>query len=151
MTVTVTGSPLGAFGDAIYARLAADVALLALAPGGVYASPPRDVRVPLPYVLVGQRREMTDQGGAMQIEGGLASIWVDVWSDKNGPAETQDILSRIRLLLQRQLLPVPGYSMIERSLTCPEELVTTAPDPDLPTRELFHGLQRWNADLEEAA
>ena len=150
MPTTITGSPLGPFGDAVLAALSPDGTLSSLAPGGTYASLPRDRQVPYPYVIVGARRELLAAVGAMQMEGSTGRIWVDVWSDHDGPVEAQAIQARIRVLLLRQTLPVQGFSMIAGSLVCPTELCFSDVDTDLPTRSLYHGVQEWTADLEEA-
>lgn len=144
-----TGSPLLPWVDAALAVLRADAALALLALGGVFASLPLSIRTSLPYVILG-RRELNDQGGAMQLEGGKALLIIDVWSDHNGPSEAQAIQSRIRRLLQRQTLVIVGFSMITGSMTCEEETVFTDFDPDMPERSLFHGVQHWGAYLEEA-
>lgn len=146
---TVTGSPALAFADAIAAVLTADLVLTALVTG-VYAALPRAGRTAVPYVVLA-RREFDDTGGAMQVAGGLAKIFLEVWSDKDGPAEVQQIQSRIRALLLRRTVPIAGYTMLSASLTCAMETVTLDPDPDMPERTLFHGAQEWTAWLEEAA
>lgn len=152
MTETIVGSSLGPFGDAIFGALSTDGTLLALATGGVYTSLPRDGRVDFPYVTVGQRRELTNSSfaGAMQLDGGHARVWVDVWSDYNGPSQVQDIQSRIRVLRQRQPLRVVGYTVLGGSVNCESELVFPDVDTDMPTRSLFHGVQQWGADIEAA-
>jgi hypothetical protein len=145
-----TGSPLIPWVDATAALLTADATLVALATGGIYAALPRNGRTTMPYVILG-RREMNDQGGAMQLEGGKALLVIDVWSDHNGPSEAQAIQSRIRRVLQRQTLTIVGFAMIAGSMACEEELVFPDFDPDMPERTLFHGVQHWSAYLEEAA
>jgi hypothetical protein len=147
---TVTGSPLLPWVDALTAVLVADAALALLAPGGIVAALPRSVRVVEPYVIVG-RREIDTLGGAMQISGGLAHVTLDTWSAQNGPAETQQIQARCRVLLERQALRIPGFAMLDGSLTCEVEDVTADFDPDMPELTLFHGVQTWMAWLEEAA
>ncbi len=151
---TVTGTPLAPFADALFGHLAADPTLVGLATGGVYAALPRDVPVVMPYVLVGQRREFRlrsslSGAGSMQREGGRATVWVDVFSAYNGPAEAEDLQARIRILCQRVNVAVPGFFLTAGSLECEEELVYDEPDPNLPTKSIFHGVQSWGADLEE--
>src|ERR1700674_290408 len=131
MPTTVTGSPLAAFADAIYTRLAGDAGLATLATGGVHASLPEAGRVTPPYVVVGHRTLGT-RAGAMQREGGNADVLLDVWSAYNGPAETQDIQAQIRRLLQRQDVGVAGFALYSGSVTCTEELCFRDADPDMP-------------------
>lgn len=147
--LTVTGSPSLPFADALVAVLTADAVLTGLASSGIYASLPRGVRTVPPYIVIG-RREMDDVGGAMQVAGGQARVVVEVWSNLNGPAEAQQMQSRIRALLMRRTLPVSGFLMIDGSLTCVHERVELDFDPDMPERSLFHGVQEWVADLEES-
>src|SRR5690242_21785753 len=114
MGTTVTGTPLGPFGDALYRVSAADGTLAALAHAagatvGVYASLPRDRRVPFPYIIIGRRGFAAD-AGAMQREGGTATVWLDIWSDQNGPGEVHDIQARLRVLFQRQSIAVSGFA-----------------------------------------
>lgn len=145
---TVTGSPALAFADALTAVLVADAVLSGMVTG-IYGALPRAARVTLPYLVLA-RREFDDTGGAMQVAGGLAKLFVEVWSGQNGPAEAQAIQSRVRALLLRRTLALSGYAMIDHSLTCAMEQVTLDPDPDMPERSLFHGEQEWTAWLEEA-
>jgi Protein of unknown function (DUF3168) len=147
---TVTGSPLEAFADAIGAALAADAAFLALATGGIFASVPEGSRATMPYVVLANRT-LNDQGGAMQLAGGQAAVQVDFWSGLNTPHEVQALQSRARVVLHRQPVVIVGFAMMQGSLTCEEELVFQDFDPDMPKRSLYHGVQRWIADLEEVS
>lgn len=152
MPTTITGSPLAPFADALYARLSGDAALAGLARTGtvaVVAELFQSSRTNRPYVIVGVR-ELRAPGGAMQREGGKASVVVDVFSDFNGPEEAQDIQSRIRVLLQRFDLPVVGFTLYSGSLVCEEEQVFPDFDPDMPERSGYHGVQRWTGLLEES-
>ncbi len=153
MATTVSGSPLFAFADAIFQRLNTDATLLALAPGGVDAGMPEsDLINPIDtgaVVYLGHRT-LGKRAGAMQREGGNASVVVDVWSAYHGPIETQTIQSRIRVLLQRQDLPVAGFALYGGSLICDDEQCFQDYHPDLPQLDaLFHGVQRWVGLLEE--
>ncbi len=157
------GSALAiALGDAIYAELAADaeLATLARAVGAtVTIAPalPDGARTETPYVIVGDRA-LHGTGFAMGLEGGEGEVIVDVWSDFNGPEEAQDIQGRIRALLLRDPLGhiaprllAAGVVMFAGSLACPEERVFQDWDPLMPSRSLYHGVQRWQADIEEVA
>jgi len=147
---TATGSVVSAFADAVYAVLAAD-AVLATLVSGVFASLPRDQRPAFPYVVVGHRMQGGSQSaGAMQREGGKATVQVDVWSEQNSPGEAHAILSRMRALLQRTDVPVDGFTLYSGSVECDEEQCFADFDADMPSRSLFHGVQRWCGLLEEA-
>lgn len=153
---TVTGSWAGPFADALLRALVADETLLTLLGRGdpalganrVTASQKDQRQRGFPRI-VGARREATDQGGALQLEGGQAVLWLDVWSDLNGPHEVHQLQSRVRALLQRRRLTVDGFRLVEGSLTCAEELVFPDFDPDMPQQGLFHGVQKWAADVDE--
>jgi len=153
MGTTVSGSPLAPFADALFTRLNADATLAALVPGGIFAGMPESRLVdPIlegAYVFIGHRT-LGKRAGAMQREGGNASVTVDVWSAYHGPSEVQDIQSRIRVLLQRQDLPVPGFLLYAGSLMCDDEVCFQDYHPDIPQlAALFHGVQRWVGLLEE--
>lgn len=145
---TVTGSPNAAFADAVFRVLSTDATLLALVTG-VYASAPDAAKLVKPYVIVGDRDFAPQDAGAMQLEGGRARVTLDVWSDYNGPAETQDIQSRIRVLLLRASLPVQGFALFAGSVICEDEQCVADWDPDMPKQSLFHGVQAWIGLLEE--
>lgn len=158
-------TPLIAFADAIYQVLAADAVLQTLArtydaatntlPVLVATALPRDARTPKPYVVVGSRRELLGTGFAMGIEGGEAGVVVDIWSDFNGPEEVQDLQGRIRALILRdpnetvtRLCLAAAVDVWGNSLACADEQVMPEYDTDMPARSLFHGVQRFTADLE---
>lgn len=155
MPTSVTGSPLAPFADAVFTRLSTDATLVAMAPGGIFAAiPVANLVNPLadgPYVFVGHRT-LGAHAGAMQREGGDATVVIDVWSAYNGPSEAQDIQSRIRVLLQRNALVVPRFVLYAGSVMCEQELCFQDYHPDMPKlTALFHGVQRWTGLLEEAA
>jgi hypothetical protein len=155
--VPVTGSPEAALASVLWSIAASDGPLIALVGADQVVTALRlDQRTPFPCVVVGRREFASNYGtdrygGAMQVEGGRASIWIDVWSAINSPVETQTVLSRLRVLFQRVNLVVPGFVLIDGSLTCQDELCFQDDDPDDPQRRLFHGVQRWTALLEEVA
>lgn len=152
MTV-VLGTPLAPFADAIFTRLSADAILVAMLAGGVVASLPKASRTNRPYVVVGSERELIDNGqaGAMSREGGEGFVVIDVFSDYHGPSQAQDIQARIRVLLQRTDLAVPGYVLYGGSLIVKDERVIPDYDPDMPERSGFHGVQHVTGLLEELA
>lgn len=149
-----------ALGDAIWAELSEDVELAGLARAAgvtvqVVAATDESERTPAPYVVVG-RRTLQGTGFAMQVEGGESDVVLDTWSAFNGPEEAQDIQARIRTLLLRDpagriqaRLAAAGVEMFGGSLVCPEETVFKDWDPEMPTEGTrYHGVQRWQADLE---
>ena len=147
--LTVTGSPIGAFVDALLGVLVGDATLMAIASGGIYTSLPLRQRTPFPFVVL-NRHQLGPSDAPMQLEGGRCSVMMDVWSAPNSPDQTRRIQARIRVLLQRRDVAVAGFALIQGSLSCDEELVMQEPDPDIPERQLFHGVQRWSALLEDA-
>ena len=60
MPYTVTGSPLGAFGDAVLDALLADATLSVLVGGRIYAVLKTTVRTARPYI-VGGRRDLNQE------------------------------------------------------------------------------------------
>lgn len=151
MPYYVTGSPIGPFGDAVLAALLEDGNLADIVADRIVAATKARERTVLPYI-VGARRGLLGDGGAMGVAGGQATIWLDYWSEKNGPDEVQRMMARGRAVLSRdRRLTVTGFTMIAGSLACEEELVIPDVDPDMPERSLYHGVQKWVADLEEQA
>lgn len=143
------GSPVSPFSDAMLATLKGDATLVALVPGGIYTAMPHGTTVHFPYIVLTRAGYFTGGVGAMGLEGVRVWIDLDVWSEKNSPYESEQILSRVRYLLQRGTLTLPGYSMYGNSLDCDEERVLPDFDPDMPSRSLFHGVQHWAALVEE--
>lgn len=151
----VTGSPTQAFVDAIRSILVADTqakqgseALMALVTG-VYGHLPEAARTAYPYVVLGQRSRDGDTG-AMQTAGSNVRLQLDVWSDAKGPYTTHRILSRIAHLLERRSrLTVSGFMYLVGSLTCEFEDCSDEPDEDNPDVRLYHGIQRWTAEIHE--
>lgn len=150
MAYTVTGSPLGPFADAVLTALLDDSNLTDIVADRIVASAKTLTRTVYPYI-VGGRRDLYPGSVAMQLEGGQASLWLDFWSELNGPDEVQRMMARARASLSRRSLTVTGFSMMGGSLVCEEELVIPDFDPDMPQKSLYHGVQKWVADLEEMA
>src|SRR5262245_46163113 len=124
MPHTVTGSPIGPFGDAVLNELLADGNLTAMVGTRIVASLKRTVKTPRPYITAGRRDMLTDDfKSAMQLEGGKAVIWLDFWSDANGPHEVQTMMSHARRCLHRNNLTVHGFTLVGGSLHCEEEHV----------------------------
>lgn len=160
---TVTGAWAGPFADAVLTVLQQDATLLTLLGRGdatvgatrITAGQKQQLQLGYPRV-VGGRRDATDAGGALQLEGGQAAFWLDVWSDRNGPHEVHQIQARVRVLLQRDTrrlvaAALVGFALVEGSLTCAEEHVFPDFDPDMPKQGLYHGVQRWLADIDEVS
>jgi hypothetical protein len=149
VTIAYHGSPVSPFSDAMLATLRGDPTLVALVPGGIYTALKLSSETAFPYIVLTRAGYFTGGVGAMGLEG--VRVWMDcdVWSEQNGPYETEQIQSRVRYLLQRQTLALVGFSMIAHSLDCDEERVMPDYDPDMPSRSLFHGVQHWQALVEE--
>jgi hypothetical protein len=152
MAYPVSGSPVTAFVDAIRTLLLADATLTGLlsSPTAIYGHLSEAERTAYPYVVLG-RRSRTNDAGAMSVAGSMMSLQVDVWSDHKGPFEAQSICSRIARLLERASLAVTGFDYVTGSLTCEMEEVFDEPDEDSPDRRVYHGVQRWAAELHEIA
>lgn len=148
MPYTVTGSPLGPFADAVLTALLDDGNLTDIVGPRIVASTKRGERTAFPYI-VGGRHDLMPGAVPMQTEGGEASIWLDFWSELNSPDEVRRMMGRARAALSRRTLPVVGFTMRAGSLACAEELVIPDFDPDMPQKSLYHGVQKWSADLDE--
>ena len=146
---TVTAEPKEAFRLAVGARLRADAALMAIL-SGIFGRLSDAARVPYPYLVFG-RQSMTRDAGAMGVAGAIVSLQLDGWSDYKGPAEMDAILSRVSVRLERQTLLVPGFVMVEGSLTCELSESFEEADEDTPDLRLVHGVQRWTAEIHEAS
>lgn len=148
MSYPVVGSPTEAFTDGVRTVLKADTTLLGLV-SGVFDQLPETERTTYPYVVLG-RRSRTGDTGAMGVAGSRVALQVDVWSDAKGPHQTHTILSRIARLLERQAVTVTSYTLIQGSVTCEFEDVFDEPDEDKPGSTLYHGVQRWAAEIHES-
>lgn len=144
---TVTAEPTQAFVDAFSARLKADAALMALI-HGVFAHLSEADGVDYPYLVLG-RRTMDRHAGAMGLPGANVSLQLDGWSDAKGPYQMHRIMSRVSVLHERKLLAVPCFDVLEGSVTCEYSDVSDEPDTDIPTAALYHGVQRWAAEIHE--
>jgi hypothetical protein len=143
-----TGSPVLAFVDGVKAALDADATLTALVTG-IYGYVPEAARTAFPYLVLGQRSRTTD-AGAMQKAGSRVSLQIDGWSDHKGASEMHAILSRVAAVLERTDVTVTGFTLVSHSLTCEMEDVIEEPDEDAPERRLYHGVQRWVAEIHES-
>jgi hypothetical protein len=147
VSFTVTGSPTQALVDAVKTALDADATLGALV-NGIFGHLSESARTAYPYVVLGRRSRLNDTG-AMQIAGSHVSLQIDVWSAHKGASEAHGILSRIVVLLERANLTVTGFDLIQGSLSCEFEDVFDEPDLDKPDARLYHGVQRWTAEIHE--
>lgn len=148
MAYPVTGSPLTALVDGVRTVLLADATLMALITG-LYGHVSEAARVAYPYLVIG-RRTRDGLGGAMGVAGGTVTVEIEGWSDAKGPYAMQAILSRVAVLLERQPVTVTGYSLVTGSVHCEHEDVFDEPDEDKPGSRLYHGLQRWTAEIHES-
>jgi hypothetical protein len=147
--VFTTGSPTQPFVDAVRIALAADATLGALVTG-IYGHLSEAARTAYPYVVLGRRGRLNDSG-AMQTAGGHVNLQVDIWSDHKGPSEVHDIQARIALLLERTDLTIAGFDLVLGSVSCEFEDVFDEPDTDKPDARLYHGVQRWIAEIHESS
>lgn len=142
---TVSADPTVAFVDAVKTRLAADTTLAALVTG-IYGHLSQAARTAYPYVVLG-RRTSDGSSGAMGLPGGIVSLQVDVWSDAKGPYAATVICSRMYTLLERHPLTVTGFDLVAGSLHREMQDVFDEFDSDSPDRVLYHGVQRWTAEI----
>jgi hypothetical protein len=152
-TLTAPQGPNGEFTQALLAAMAADASLLAMA-SEVLDAKPETRAVALPYVCLAARDAFDAQGGMQHADHVRVVVWVDVWSEYNGATEVQAIQARIRSLFPRSRvfsLPATGYGMIAGSLVCEEEHCLPDTDPSMPNKSLYHGAQKWVAELEQLA
>jgi hypothetical protein len=145
---TATGSPTQAFVDAVRLALVADTTLTALVTG-IYGHLSEAARTAYPYVVLGRRSRLND-AGALQIAGGHVTLQIDVWSAHKGASEAHAILSRMVRLLERRDLAINGFELVRGSVTCEFEEVFDEPDADTPDARLYHGVQRWTAEIHES-
>jgi hypothetical protein len=145
---TVSGSPVQAMVDAVKAALEADASLMAIVTV-VTGHVSETERATYPYLVLGRRNRNGDVG-AMTIAGSQVSLQLDWWSNHRGPSEAQAIGSHVSRILERRALPVAGFALVRGSLTCDFEEVFDEPDEDMPGQKLYHGVQRWTAEIHEA-
>lgn len=147
--LTVTADPTVAFVDAVKARLDADTALAALVTG-IYGHVSEAARVAYPYLVLG-RRTSDSSSGAMGIAGGRVTLQIDGWSNAKGPYQISNIASRVYAVLYRRSLAVPWFVLVEGSLERDMQEVFAEPDEDKPQDLLYRLVQRWTAEIHEAA
>lgn len=148
MAYPVTGSPVEAFVDAVRTILQADATLTSLVTG-VFGHLSEAARTAYPYLVLG-RQGRTNEAGAFQTAGSMVTLQIDTWSNAKGPHAARVIQSRVARLLERVSLSVPPFTYVEGSLTCEFEEVMDEPDPDKPDEALYHGVQRWSAEIHES-
>jgi hypothetical protein len=146
----VTASPTEAFVDAVRIRLRADATLDAVITG-VFDHLREAERTLYPYLVLGYRHLDDGQTRSMGLPGGRVQLQIDGWSATKGPHEMHTMLSRVRVLFERYPLTVHGFRLMDGSLTCEFEDVFDEPDPDAPEKKLYRGIQRWGAEIDEAA
>ena len=145
----VTGSPLLPFVDAFKAALKADAALMAVIEG-VFGHLKETARQAYPYIVLGRRTKAGDEG-PMGLAGGRFTMQLDGWSNHQGASEMHVMLGHVFRVMERRALVVSGFDLIRGSLTCEYEDVFDEPDPDTPTRTLYHGVQRWACEIHETS
>lgn len=144
---TVTADPTVAFVDAVKSRLSSDTTLSALVTG-IYGHLSEAARTSYPYVVLG-RRSVPEDAGAMGLPGSMVTLQIDVWSDAKGPYVATHICSRIYTVLERQPLTVTTFDCLDGSMRREFQEVFDEPDEDSPEKRLYHGVQRWSAEIHE--
>lgn len=145
---TVVAEPRAAFRQAFGARLRADARLMSVITG-VFGQLSEAARVDLPYLVFGPQR-LDRSAGAMGLAGANVTLELDGWSAYKGPAQMEDILSRVSALMEREPLPIVGFEMVVGSLTCELSELYDEPDEDMPDGRLWRGHQRWMAEVHDA-
>ncbi len=145
----ITGSPVRPFVDALLAKLRADTALLALVTG-VYGHLSETQATAYPYITF-QQPTADGDAGAMQLAGDNVSVQLDVFSRYSGQYEAGRILSRMYAVLERQPVRVSGFDLIGGSLHREHEHIQWEPDEDDPKQGIYHGVQRWTAEIHEVS
>lgn len=157
----VTAEPTQAFVDAISARLRADTelgrpdslaTLMGLQDGAVkvFGHLSESKRVAYPYLAFGRTSNPND-AGTMGIAGGNITVQIDGWSNAKGPYQIRRVKSRVFALLERKSLPVVGFTLLDGSLHCELNEDFDEPDEDKPESRLYRMVQRWTAEIHEAA
>jgi hypothetical protein len=147
MPFTVSADPLVVFVDAIKTRLEADTLLDALITG-VYGHLSEATRTAYPYVVLG-RRSVPESAGAMGTAGQIVELQIDVWSDAKGPYTVTTICSAIYRLLERWTPALSAFDVVEGSLTRAFQDIFDEPDEDNLEQTIYHGVQRWRAEIHE--
>ncbi|GHI91274.1 DUF3168 domain-containing protein [Streptomyces olivaceus] len=125
--------------SAVYARLKADTALMAVI-RGVYDYVPEDVAYP--FVVIGEALETPDNrhGGF----GRQTVITLHVWSRYQGYAQVLRIGARVTALLDHQPLTLPGLDWIATRF----EFSQTLTDPE-PPGDIRHLVLRYRIVTEQ--
>ncbi|GHJ01616.1 hypothetical protein TPA0906_34810 [Streptomyces olivaceus] len=137
--MTTAPSPMLPVQSAVYARLKADGALMALIQG-VYDYVPEDVAYP--FVVIGEALETPDNrhGGF----GRETVITLHVWSRYQGYAQVLRIGARVTALLDHQPLTLPGLDWIATRF----EFSQTLTDPE-PPGDIRHLVLRYRIVTEQ--
>ncbi|MEV0843610.1 DUF3168 domain-containing protein [Actinocatenispora sera] len=124
---------LGAVQTAVYARLAGDVTLAAMAP--VYDEVPEGTAYP--YVTISGLDATPDN--ALGELGSSVNITLNVWSKYRGYAQAQRIAARVDALLDHQPLSVAGY----RDVSVLQQALRAVRDPNPEIRRVVAEYQVW--------
>src|SRR5262245_37957265 len=142
-----TGSPVQPFVDAVKAALVRDAALMAIVTA-VTGHVSETTELAFPYIVLGRRTRGSDTG-AFGIAGAVVTLELDWWSAHRGPFEAQTIGGHLLRILLHQPLIISGFDLVQGSVTCEFEEVFEEPDNDMPGQKLYHGVQRWTAEIHE--
>jgi len=133
---------------AILGVLKGDATLAGLVTG-IYGALPGGARTAYPYLRVSGPLLDAQDYGAMGAGGGRLTVAVDAWSTARGAHTVRTILARVKVLLGRTSLVVPGHTVMADSLEPVEDRDFDEPDPDMPDQRLFHGHQTWSVLVAE--
>lgn len=94
--------------SAIFVRLAGDVALVALTPGGVVDRLlPRGL---LPSIVIGDLESRDYSTATEKAEEHF--LLLQIWGDANGRKRAEEIAERVKILLDDAALPLAGVSLV---------------------------------------
>lgn len=138
MTGPTTAQP--AFQQALYARLTADSALMALI-GGVFDEVSTEAR--LPYVVIA---DVTEKASEAHDRSGLdLTVVIDIWSAYRGYYECGRINTEVNRILHRPAVPLVVAGFQNVSIFNESHQFMRDPDPDLR-----RCMTRYRAWLESA-
>lgn len=136
--------------EAFYTRLNGNTRFTSLVTGGLHGHVSDAARTTPPYLVFDYQHRDEGQMRSMGLDGGSVMFNLDGFSSYKGAYEMNRIQALVRELCHRQSLPLKGYQLVEGSLVCEFEDVFAEPDEDKLGAKLYHGVQRWAAEIDEA-
>lgn len=120
--------------QAVYAALAGDATLTALAAGGVHDHVPQDQ--PFPFVQIGEAT--VRDWSAKTFDGAEHTLTIHAWARGRGRKGVKEIMARIHEVLHNAALAVTGHTLVLLRF----EFADAMEDPDGLT---YHGVTRFRA------